>query len=112
MLIGREVCGDEGENFRRDAIDRDKWISSLADGRQRGRGIVVELRNGIRGEPVFRRGDQCSPSATFILRDLRRTMHDVLEFLVQDDELRRREALARISMNGHLGVTWSLELPR
>ena len=31
-------------------------------------------------------------------------MRDVLEFLVQgEDELGNREALARISVNGHLG---------
>jgi len=39
-----------------------------------------------------------------ILRDLR-TACNALQFLVQgEDELRRREALARVSVNGHLGV--------
>ena len=32
-------------------------------------------------------------------------MRDALQFLVQgEDELREREALARVSVNGHLGT--------
>ena len=57
MLIVREVCGDEGEDFRWDAIDRDERVSPLADGCQCGRSVVVELRNGVEGEPAFQRGD-------------------------------------------------------
>ena len=113
MLIGREVCGDEGENFRRDAIDGDERVSPLADGGQCGRSVVVELRDCIEGEPAFRKDHQCSLSATFILRDLRRTVRDAFQFLVQgEDELREREALARISVNGHLGGWWRLEFER
>ena len=51
-------------------------------------------------------------SAAFILRDSRRTVRDTLEFLVQgEDELGKREALARVSVNGHLGDGggWSLK---
>jgi len=39
-----------------------------------------------------------------MLRDLRRTVRDALQFFVQSkDELRKREVLARVSVNGHLG---------
>jgi len=61
VLLAREVCGDEGENFRWDAIDRNKRVSPLADGRQHGRSILVELRNGIEGEPVFQGGRLIQP---------------------------------------------------
>jgi hypothetical protein len=55
------MSGDEGKNFRQDPIDGDERVPPLADSRQCGRGIPVELRNGIEGEPTFQEGDQCSP---------------------------------------------------
>ena len=40
-----------------------------------------------------------------ILSDLRRTACNALQFLIQGkDKLRRREALARVSVNGHPGM--------
>jgi len=46
-----------------------------------------------------------------MLRDLRRTVRDALQFFVQSkDELGKREALARVSVNGHRdGGGWSLK---
>ena len=82
----REVCGDEGENFRRDAIDGDERVSPLADSRQRGRSILVERRNCTEGELAFRREDQCSLSTIVMLRDLRRTARGALQFPVQGED--------------------------
>ena len=98
------MCGDEGENFQRGAIDGDERVSPLVDSRQRGRSILVELRNCTEGEPAFRGEDQCGLSTIVILRDLRQTVCGALQFPVQGEyELRKQEAPARVSMNGHLG---------
>ena len=53
----REMSGNEGENFDRDAIDGDERVPPLADSFQRSRSIPVELRSMVEGEPVFRRGN-------------------------------------------------------
>jgi hypothetical protein len=49
-----EIGGDKSENVKRDAIDRDERVPPLADRRQRGRGVMVKLRNHIQSEAVPR----------------------------------------------------------
>ena len=49
-----EVGGDKGENVQRDAIGGDERVPPLANGRQGGRSILVELRNRVEGEPVWK----------------------------------------------------------
>ena len=44
--------GDEGKDLQRNAVYVDEGIPPLADGRQRGRGIPVELTNLIKGEAI------------------------------------------------------------
>jgi hypothetical protein len=56
VLLGREMGGDEGENVQRDAVYTNERVPPLADSRQRGRGILVELRHRTEREPVFRNG--------------------------------------------------------
>jgi hypothetical protein len=50
VLLGREMGGDEGKDIQRDAVYMNEGVPPLADSRQRGRGILVELRNLIDGE--------------------------------------------------------------
>ena len=52
VLLGREMGGDEGKDLHRDAVYGNEGIPPLADGRQRGRGIPVELRNPVEGEAI------------------------------------------------------------
>ena len=52
ILLGNKVGGDEGEDFQRDAIDANEGVLPFANSCQRGRGILVESRNCIRGEAV------------------------------------------------------------
>ena len=55
-----EMGRDEGENLQRETIDGDERVPPLTDSLQRSKGIPVELRNGIEGEPVFRKGGRQS----------------------------------------------------
>ena len=48
--LGREVGGDKGKNVEWDAVDGSKRVLPFAYGYQRGRGVPVELRNGIQCE--------------------------------------------------------------
>ena len=47
---GREMGGNKGKDFQRDAVYMDEGVLPLADSRQRGRCIPVELRNLIESE--------------------------------------------------------------
>jgi len=46
------VGGDEGKDIRRETIDVNEGVPPLADVRQRGRDVPVELRNVVEGEAV------------------------------------------------------------
>ena len=45
VRLEREVGGDQGKSLQRDAIYGNEGVPPLADGRQRGRDIPVELRD-------------------------------------------------------------------
>ena len=51
VLLGREMGGDQGKDIQRDAIYWSKGVDPLADSHQSSRGIPVELKNVIQGEP-------------------------------------------------------------
>lgn len=50
--LGREVGGDERKDIQRESVDGNKGVLPLADGRQRCRNVLVELRDVIEGEAV------------------------------------------------------------
>ena len=50
VLLGREVGRDEREDVQRYAVDGDEGVLPLANGRQCGRSILVELRDLVWGE--------------------------------------------------------------
>jgi len=52
VLLGREIRGDDGKDIQRDAVYANEGVPPLADIRQRGRDILVELGNIIEGEAV------------------------------------------------------------
>ena len=52
VVLGREMGGDEGKDIQRDAVDGNEGVPPLADGDQRGRDVLVELRKGIKGEAI------------------------------------------------------------
>ena len=47
IVLGREVCRDEGKDIHWDAVDGGESVPPFADGCQCGRGVTVKLRNGI-----------------------------------------------------------------
>ena len=103
VTVRREMGGDEGEDVERNTVDRNQRVPPLADSRQRGRGVLVELRNRIRSEtvPKFRLAWQSCRNG---IRDVRWRMHHTLQLFVQSkDELRNREAFAGVSIRVHEG---------
>jgi len=50
VFLGVEMGGDEGKDIQWDAVYSDEGVPPFADSRQRGRGILVKLRNLIEGE--------------------------------------------------------------
>jgi hypothetical protein len=95
--------GDEGEDVERNAIDRGQRVLPFADSRQRGRGVLVELRNRIRSETVPKLW-LAWPPYTNEIHNVRRRIRHALQLLVQsEDELRNREAFAGVSMHVHGG---------
>ena len=44
--------GDKGKDLQWDAVDRNEGVPPLADGDQRGRDVLVELRKGIKREAI------------------------------------------------------------
>ena len=44
--------GDQGKDIRWDTVYGNEGVDPLTDGRQRSRGIPVEIRNLIQGEPT------------------------------------------------------------
>ena len=52
VCLGIEVGGDEGKDVQRDAVDTNKRVPPLANVRQSGRNIPVELGDIVKGEAV------------------------------------------------------------
>ena len=50
ILLRREMGGDEGKDVQRNTVYGSERVLPLADSHQRGRDILVELRNLIGGE--------------------------------------------------------------
>ena len=82
-----EISGDEREDVERDAIDRDERVPPLADSRQRGRGVLIKLRNRVEGGtvPKWRLVRSLRVSG---IRNVRRRVRHALQLFVQsEDEL-------------------------
>lgn len=52
VLLGRKVCGDEGENIQWDTVYTNKRVPPLANIRRRYRDTLIKLRNVVEGEPT------------------------------------------------------------
>ena len=52
VRLGMEVGGDEGKDVQRDAVDVNEGIPPLANVRQCGRDIPVELGDIVKGKAV------------------------------------------------------------
>jgi hypothetical protein len=50
--LGREMGGDEGKDIDWDAVYANEGVPPFADSCQRCGGILGELRNVVKGEPV------------------------------------------------------------
>jgi hypothetical protein len=83
-----EIGGDERENVERDAIERDERVPPLADSRQRGRGILIKLRNHIEGGTVPKWRLVWSLRVSGIRNVQQRTRHALQLFVQSEDELR------------------------
>ena len=47
LAVRREMGGDEGEDVKRNTVDRNERVPPLADSCQCSRSVFVELRNRI-----------------------------------------------------------------
>jgi hypothetical protein len=50
--MGFEMGGDEGKDIQRDTVYGNERVPPFANSRQRGRGILIKLRNLVEGEAV------------------------------------------------------------
>jgi hypothetical protein len=94
ILLGREMGRDEGKDIQRDSVYVNERVPPLANSRQCGRGILVELGNTIESEAMeevsvsFSVEHLTSESTVIIFRNIQRRMCHVLQLLVQsEDEL-------------------------
>lgn len=103
-----EMGRDEGKDIQRDAVYVKEGVPPLPDIRQRGRDVLVELRNIVESkaaEEVSVSFLKISRASPVIFRDLRRRICRMLQLLAQgEDELRKRKALSRVSMRVHRGA--------
>ena len=49
VLLGREICGDQGKDLHWDAVYVNEGVPLLPDSLQRSQGIPVKLANFIQG---------------------------------------------------------------
>jgi len=108
VCLGMEVGGDQRKDVQRDAVDVNERVPPLADVRQRGRDIPVELGDVVKAEAVKEVGvlliitqDLAREPAT-VFRDVRWRIGRVLQPLVQgESELRERQVLSGVAMYVH-----------